>query len=564
MNHSTFGSLLDEEQIFVNNLKFVLLDLEKLFLEKNRCQKRMKNLQSEKNEMIQIKNKSIERYQIRKDSILAALSCLEKTLKTEEQNYCITTADDKIKINSENRNIDCINKNPRNKNSSTNDNNSIQKTEFYTNSIYCNTTANHHGNISSNINPCERSFNNSANTTSIASSKHKKLGYNSNNYNQNIQKLTSLTFKLCAVNERLERLSKMYENTLIEISSSEEILNQQMSNIEAAINKVKFQLPTCNQYLTSKTPDEKPLDALRRELEDNFLTKKNKNSEYKESEDKCISMIEQNLKSLNDNNSHIKTYHTNKKNFMNFDKDVVTKTKNNNLFSSYNNDNINISSKILNTEIFENRFYNDNLTESNDSILKKCLLGEKFDLIFDKIFQMKNELEDKQRRLSMYEQQNLNKDLLISKLENKITSIEKKRGNSKSYSLNNFISKTNSDENIELKNISNYEDRHTYVKFQDTDFFGNINKDKIILLDNGVKKDSSGKSIISNISKKSNNSNNSNNNSGCGNTKFVNVNNTIYNISLNPKKLILPSNKIESTPKSFRHSNLPPTNKKKK
>lgn len=75
---------LVEDKIIMNTLKVALGELEKLFIEKNKCQKRMNNLQIDKKEIIQLKKQNLERYNLRLKALKTAKLRIENTLKQEE------------------------------------------------------------------------------------------------------------------------------------------------------------------------------------------------------------------------------------------------------------------------------------------------------------------------------------------------------------------------------------------------------------------------------------------------------------------------------------------------
>lgn len=71
----------------MDKVKKLLGELESLFLEKNRCGKRMNNLQTDKKEIITLKNQNLERYTKRLKELISTKSNLEKTIKNEENSY---------------------------------------------------------------------------------------------------------------------------------------------------------------------------------------------------------------------------------------------------------------------------------------------------------------------------------------------------------------------------------------------------------------------------------------------------------------------------------------------
>jgi hypothetical protein len=82
-NNSNFNTKIKEKKI-VDKVKNFLGELESLFLEKNRCEKRMNILLNDKKEIITLKNQNIERYTVRLNNLILTKTKIEEAIKNEE------------------------------------------------------------------------------------------------------------------------------------------------------------------------------------------------------------------------------------------------------------------------------------------------------------------------------------------------------------------------------------------------------------------------------------------------------------------------------------------------
>lgn len=513
-------------------MKFVLLDLEKLFLEKNKCQKRMKNLQNDKKEIIQLKKQNLERYNLRLKALINAKNRLEIILKQEEntnnlnssgatkpQNSFYAKLNTSSNIENNNNNTNNYNFNNYNNNNNihsalaTNPENPLRsscemKSDYNTNGSTGNlksaAASNNFLNTSPNLNVIDKSFKINANTgairienlnnsASISNSKEKYLTANTNNYNQNIQKLTAIIYKISAVNERIERMNNLHESTLSEINLSEDIIIKQMKSIEASINRIKMQL-TNSDYQTAKKDFDDSIEDLRKELiENNFITLNNNNLNKNFAKNEIENITECN---------------------------EVNNTTNNTVANMISNLNTNVN--IMNDNNLSLNFDNNNI--------------KKVEKLFEKMYEMKRILEDKDRKLKNIEIENLNKEKLIQDLQKKFD-ININKG---------YLLKQNSDETN--NNFNRNSIKNDSLRIKNEDYYCNYGNEKNITLE----KSDSKKDNITNPLGRSNKNNN-----------YVNINNTIYNISLTPQKINNADASSEKKPSSTHKYKLPPTNKKK-
>jgi len=514
----------NEDKIIMNKLKVALLDLEKLFLEKNKCQKRMKNIQIDKKEIIQLKKQNLERYNLRLKALKTAKLRIENTLKQEElQSYSVLNTlgncnpssllnQKNIASNNDNysplNTIGNINVNKSNNNyyNSLILNPDIHVTSSYdkknesnnygssgnTNNNNCN-----YINTSPNVNVSDKSFkingvlvNNKDinNSTSISTSKEKNITANSNNYNQNVQKLTAIIYKITAVNERIERMNNLQESTLSEINLSEDILFKQMKNIEASINNIKMQLTNSSYSPKKEKGNYESIEALKKEFENNFFNN--------------LNLI----------------------------------TKNENTITVENNE----CNEILATNNFVSNLDNNFNQQPNNNGNIFTDNKSKLDKLFEKMYEMKMQLEEKESRLKNIENDNLNKEKLIKNMQKKLDL---------NSNRNNF-NRLNIDEANESFDKGRNEANNDSIKIKNEDYFCNIGYDRNLSFDNS-------KNINKNNEDKNEKIIKSNNN-------LVNItNNNIYNISLTPKKINTKNDSVEKKLKNQQKNNLPPPYKKK-
>ena len=83
--HNCYNTLFNknEEKKYLNKVKNLLGELEYLFLEKNKCTKRLTNLKNDKKEIINLKEKNLERFTTRLNKLLQKKLTLENTVKDE-------------------------------------------------------------------------------------------------------------------------------------------------------------------------------------------------------------------------------------------------------------------------------------------------------------------------------------------------------------------------------------------------------------------------------------------------------------------------------------------------
>lgn len=501
---------MNEDKKIVKTLKFVLVDLEKLFLEKNKCQKRMNNLQNDKKEIIQLKKQNLDRYNLRIKALVAAKNRLENILKQEENyNNNILNSSGNVKtMNSFYAKLNTIT-NIENTNSYTNNNNSElainsdnllrssceKKCEYGTNGSAGNikpTSNYNHLNTSPNLNDKSLKINgnlanikieNVNNSASVSNSKEKNITANTNNYNQNIQKLTAIIYKISAVNERIERMNNLHESTLSEIYLSEEILIKQMKNIEASINRIKMQLTNSDYETSAKKDLYESIENLKKEFfENNYVTLSNK--------------INNNL-NKQENASNV---------------------ENTELFENQNQNATNNTLANLNSNLNTNVNFNDHINLTADNNYNK-----KLENLFDKMTELKKILEDKEIKLINAEMDNYNKEKLIQDLQKKIDS-------------NNHLH----------RNKSSFKNDNSKIKNED--YYCNYGNDKNLNLENSDSKKSHYCNSINKSSK---------------NNSYVNINNTFYNISLTPQKINISNASSEKKHNSTQKYRLPPTDKKK-
>jgi len=500
-----------EEKKIVYTLKFILLELENLFIEKNKCKKRIKNLQNDCKEIIQLKKQNVDRYNARLKNLILEKEKLENLLKKEDsQSYLgISTFGNSIPRNMNNLITNHNNDNNTSTNSNVNYNLDVvynkinndiinlskenpiryrsEKKKYFNNYE----SDNNNINIFTNCNNNNHLYSTTKNNTYDKNLK-KNLGNNSNYHNQNIQKLTSIIYKIAAVNDRIDRINNIHESALSEINFSEKILNKQMKNIESSINRIKIQL--C----------EKEYDSF------------NKNIINNDEENKSYDSIEELRKEFENNlNFNLKEFfHEHNENFYKMDqyKNTVTLPIEETDCNEITNTNNTIGDLIDNqTKIIDiNKTFEYPKNIINTDHCKKLEIK-----IFEKMHSMKKQIEDKDRRLKNIQVENLKKQKLIEELQRKIE---------------NRI------------NIFSLPDRESYLNIYN-------NNDSII------KKEDYYCNFVNDYSKNISldyvDNKNENNN-------LVNINKNIYNISLTSKR-------IYSEKKSFKNHRykLPPTNKKK-
>jgi len=513
----------NDDKRIVHTLKFVLLDLERFFLEKNKCQKRMKNLLNDKKEIIQLKKQNLDRYNSRLKALFSARNRLENILKQEENINNLNSsgaARQQIFFNAKINTLSNTENNTNNNNSNiytaiaTNADNplrsSCEKKSDY-NSIGSSGNSKPTAGLNNlttmpNLTVADKSFKMNSNTannkienlnnsSSISNSKEKYQPANTNNYNQNIQKLTAIIYKISAVNERIERISNLHESTLSEIDLSEEILIKQMKNIEASINRIKKQLSN-SDYHSAKKDFNDSIELLRKELlENNFLSLNN-------------------IKNNNNNNNNTNLA---KNDIENTECDKIYNTTNNTVADMARN---------LNTNVNVN---DNNLSLNTDN-------NKKVEKLFDKIYEMKRLLEDKDAKLKYIQTDNSNKEKLIQDLQKKID-----------YNFNKvYLNKQNSDEANNNLNRNSFKTDNNKIK--DEDYYCNYGNEKKLNLEiHNSKQDNLDNPILKSDK----------------NNSFVNINNTIYNISLTPQKNNSVNPSSEKINNSSYKNKLPPTNKKK-